>query len=449
MSLAYFPSEDEAAQLQANARQEARLLRTKLEAAERKLKQLTNIDQRTGVLNREGLEQALRCELERSRRHGSCVVACLVACANLAQISTTFGHGLGDLLLRLLAEKLSAGLRRVDVIGRVGEADFLLLLPHTRLAEAELVSERLRLEVQRTALVQTSPPVAVELRLGVAALPLDTCSLGEVLTYTRLASGHGASESLSGLVANLVRGVGLRVVAQPIVELSGQGWAGCELLSRGPAGPFASPVRFLGLARGQDCLTAVDLACLRSCLEKARTMPPDLKVHVNIFPSTLLGLPIRACEDLFEGFAPGRLYLELSEEQFVGDPFELLERVQTLRGLGVRLAIDDVGKGRGTLDSVLLLEPDMVKIDRDLVDRAASDFRKERLLRRMLALTNAVGCEVVAEGVEREEDAALLRALGVHHAQGYLWSRPLPCDEFCARLQVGPAPRGYRSLLAS
>lgn len=448
MSLAYFPSEDDTAQLEADVRGEAALLRAQLEVAERKLRRLEHVDRHTGTLNRDGLEHALQRELERSRRHSSCVVACLVACANLRQIATTFGHGLGDLLLRLLAEKLHGGLRRVDVIGRVGDFEFLLLLPHTRLAEAQLVSERLRLEIERAPLVKASPAVDVELRVGVAAIPLDTCSLGEVLTYTRLASSSEAAESLGQLVQGLARGDGLRVHAQPIVALKG-GWAGCELLSRGPEGPFASPVRFLGLARSQGCLTAVDLACLRACLSEARRVPAPLKVHVNIFPSTLLGLPLAACEDLFRGFEPGRLYLELSEEQFIGDPFELLERVQTLRRLGVRLAIDDVGKGRGTLDSVLLLEPEMVKIDRDLVDRAASDFRKERLLRRMLALTTAVRCEVVAEGVEREEDAALLRSLGVHNAQGYLWSRPLPMAEFLARLQVEPAPQGYRNLLAS
>ncbi len=411
-------------------------LRTELDAARARLERLATVDRLTEALNRQGLELALGRELERARRLGATLVACLVELDNFSGLRDRFGLGLGDVLLRNLASRLAEGMRAIDVLGRVGEASFLALFPQTRVAEAQMIAERLRVDVGRKALIKTSVPFDLELSLGLAPLPLDTCTLGEVLTLTRFArlSQPLVSEELHGTISSLLRGSGLRIVGQPIVELEHERWIGCELLSRGPAGPFESPVRFLGLARAHSSLTRVDLQCVRAALSAARKLPDFLQFHVNIFPSTLLELPVEQCSATFAGFAPGAITLELSEEQFIGDPQELLARVAALKQLGIRLAIDDIGKGRGTLDSVVLLEPHLVKIDRDLVDRAASDFRKEKLLRRTVALANAVKAQVVAEGVERREDAALLRELGVRYAQGFLWSPPVELDAFGAGL---------------
>jgi EAL domain-containing protein (putative c-di-GMP-specific phosphodiesterase class I) len=144
----------------------------------------------------------------------------------------------------------------------------------------------------------------------------------------------------------------------------------------------------------------------------------------------LLDLPVDELVRLFDDRGGAPLCLELSEEQFVGDPRALLERIAALRSSGVRLAIDDVGKGRGTLDSVMLLEPDVVKIDKELISGAYRDIRKERLLRRLVTLCNALRCEVVGEGVEQPNDLSLLRELDVPYAQGFLWSRPRQLAEF-------------------
>jgi EAL domain-containing protein (putative c-di-GMP-specific phosphodiesterase class I) len=127
---------------------------------------------------------------------------------------------------------------------------------------------------------------------------------------------------------------------------------------------------------------------------------------------------------LFRIDGGAEICLELSEEQFIGDPRELTDRIAALRSAGVKLAIDDVGKGRGTLDSVVVLEPDSVKIDKELISGACRDIRKERLLRRLVSVAHAMRCEVVGEGVETAEDLALMRELEVPYAQGYYWSKP-------------------------
>ncbi|MBI4700949.1 MAG: EAL domain-containing protein [Deltaproteobacteria bacterium] len=412
-----------------------------LATAQETLGRLAILDPLTEVLNRRGLENALERELEEARRSGSGVAACMVDCVRFKRVNEALGHAVGDIAMRRVVQRMAGALRKTDILGRLAGDKFLILLPHTRLAEAVLVAERVRLAVAATPVIVSPEPVTVELNVGTTALPWEASNLDEILPLVRIAlaeqagafgrAGEGGEDDrdLARLLRQLVSGSGLRAVGQPIVRLSDERTVGYELLSRGREGLFEAPVQFLRLARDQGILTAVDLQCLKICLRLAATLPAGMQVHVNIFPSTLLDVSVDELLRLLGGCKHADLCLELSEEQFVGDPRELLDRLAALRKAGIRLGIDDVGRGRGTLDSVILLEPEIVKIDRELINGISCDVRKERLLRRLLALTAVLGCEIIAEGVEVAEDAAVLRELGVERAQGYLWSKPIRLGE--------------------
>ncbi|RLB57187.1 MAG: hypothetical protein DRI90_18180, partial [Deltaproteobacteria bacterium] len=404
------------------------------------LERMATVDPVTEVLNRRGIQAALSRELEAARRSGGNVTACYVDCDDFRRVNERCGHAVGDLVLRAVAERLNSALRRTDSIGRVGGDEFLMVLPQTRIAEALLVAERARVAVSSQAFGLAEDLVSVSVSMGVAVLPWDARTLDEVLPLTRLAleqskrcvggegvvgaTGDSLAAALEQLTDELVSGEGLRALVQPIVRVSDEQVVGHELLTRAREGLFEEPAQFLRVARDRGVLTAVDLQCLKVCMKQAQALAPDLQVHVNLFPSTLLDVPTEQLVELLQLEDGVQLCVELSEEQFVGDPRELLERLAALRSSGLRLAIDDVGKGRGTLDSVMLLEPDVVKIDQELISGAYRDVRKERLLRRLVMLAGALNCEVVGEGVENPEDLALLRELDVPYAQGYLWSRP-------------------------
>jgi EAL domain-containing protein (putative c-di-GMP-specific phosphodiesterase class I) len=298
-------------------------------------------------------------------------------------------------------------------------------------------------------------PVEVAMASGVALLEWETATLDDALAALEdamrrrrvatsdpardtmvdglRAAGNGAAEpaedvrELEEVVAGILSGDDLVAVAQPIVRVSDEVVVGYEMLTRGREGLYEAPAELLRLARHRGLLTRVDLRCMQTCLEEAATLAPHLLISFNLFPTTLLDILLEDVINLFEE-SDARLCLELSEEQFVGDPRELGDRIAALRAAGVKLAIDDVGKGRGTLDSVMLLEPDIVKIDRELITGASRDTRKERLLRRLVALAATLGCEVVGEGVEKAEDLGLLRELEVPYAQGFLWSAPASLD---------------------
>ena len=98
--------------------------------------------------------------------------------------------------------------------------------------------------------------------------------------------------------------------------------------------------------------------------------------------------------------------------------------MSALKDAGIQVAIDDVGFGRSSLESLILLEPNLVKIDQKVVRGAAADPGKQRSLKRLVDVVNAMNCEVVAEGIESREDLELLRQVGVPHGQGFLWGQP-------------------------
>jgi len=408
------------------------------------LERMATVDSVTEILNRRGVQAALSRELDVAQRTGGSVAACYVDCDDFRRVNEQFGHGVGDAVLRSVAARLNSALRRTDSIGRVGGDEFLMLLPQTRIAEALLVAERARVAVAAEPFGLADDPVRLSVSMGVAVLPWDARSLDEVLPLTRMAleqtkrcesggsvaaSSDSLASAITQLTGDLVSGEGLRAVVQPIVRVSDERTVGHELLTRAREGLFEEPEQFLRVARDRGVLTAVDLQCLKVCMAYAESLPTDLQVHVNLFPTTLLDVPTEQLVDLLQLEGGMQLCVELSEEQFVGDPRDLLDRLAALRSSGLRLAVDDVGKGRGTLDSVMLLEPDVVKIDQELISGAYRDVRKERLLRRLVVLADALNCEVVGEGVEDPEDLALLRELGVPYAQGYLWSRPRELEQ--------------------
>lgn len=420
---------------------ERELDRTKamLERTNAKLERLAAIDPLTSVFNRRGIEATLLKSLDTARRTGARVTACLVDCDNFKDVNVRLGRGVGDLVLKRLASRIEGALRKCDSIGRIGGDEFLVVMPQTREAEAEMVAERLRIAVAATPIVIDGDEWQQTTSVGVCIVPWDTSSLEELLPRCELALQRSKAEGknavsnslgpatsrplVSSLVETLVTGDALRVVAQPIINLRDGSIAGFELLSRCNHALFESPSRFFALAREHGMATALDLQCLKACIAAAATLPGSGAIHVNMLPSTMLDVEVGALLAMFGDNQ--RLCVELSEEQFIGDPSELVERIGALRERGIRLAIDDVGRGHGTLDSVLFLEPEIVKIDRELVSHADTDVRRKRLLGRLVALGQALECEVVAEGIEREEEAVLLRDLGVVHAQGFLWYRPM------------------------
>lgn len=420
----------------------------RLEAATSRLETLANIDALTEVLNRIGLERALQSEFNRAQRQGWNVVAVMLDCDDFDRINASLGHAVGDVVLKEISGRLRETVRPTDHIARIGGDEFLLLLPDTRLAEGMLVAEKIRLSVAESPLRLASETIRVTASLGVLALPYEFCSIEEVLSLARLAvreskllgknrvsSGekhknsveNADKEALSELTEKLRKGDCFRAVSMPLYRLKDESVFGHEILSRGPAGAFEMPDDLFRVSCEYNLLTIVDLRCLKTCLNASLDPKFDqnTRFHVNLFPSTIIDTPIDRLLTLFPpNRKPGNFCIEISEQQFIGDPAYLRDHVAALKENGILVAIDDVGFGRSSLESLIILEPDIVKIDRKYVSGIADEPAKARLLRRLVKVVNALGAELIAEGIERKDELDLLLEIGIEFGQGWYWGKP-------------------------
>lgn len=406
--------------------------------ANEKLQLISLVDPLTGVLNRRGTEDALARICASSRRQAERAVGLLIDCDNFKAINSHAGYTVGDKTLQLIAQTIKSRIRvGTDVVGRIGGDEFLVLLANTRLAEGMLIAEQIRDAVGRTPLPLSGEelPNTLSVSVGVGSIEPGMNSLREVISLTEsavLASKEGGKNCVTagtdGNADDRFRDLiaapdSIRVAAQPIVQLIDDAEAGCELLFRGPSQSLLeSPGMFFAAARMNSSLTVADRVCLQRCADVADRMNRPHKVHINIYPSTLLDTPTTELLELLNENQD--IVLELSEQEFVGDASQLVNPVNRLRSRGLRLALDDVGFGRSSLETILMLAPEIIKLDRCIVSGVATDGGRRQILTRLVRVLEGLDSQLVAEGVETRADAKVLIDLGIRFAQGFLWGQP-------------------------
>ncbi|MCB1184824.1 EAL domain-containing protein [bacterium] len=435
-------------------RREAAISR-ELASVTARLDWLVHMDSLTGLLNRKGMERALLDELERCRAADRDLLILLVDLDDFSKVNATLGHGVGDLVLTGAARRIRESVRDDDKVGRCGTDRFMVILPGTDEATGEVVAEKIRLAISRDEITAGEHRLQTTASIGLTAINANSASFDEVLATAdfvlqrskiqgknRVARAASVAEVemirpvLAGpeMVAALLRGNVLEVRHQPIVNMADGRIVSREMLTRGPDGPLRRPDNLFRFCQENNILPAVDLRCLKLCAAAARAMGPGTGYHVNIMPTTLLQTSeaelLRVLLGGDDG-SDGHCCLELSEQQLLGDPAVLVPRVRVLQEAGIKVAIDDVGFGNSCLEGLIMLHPQVMKVDKRLVRGLAGDPEMRRALERLLRVADVLGAEVVAEGIETTDDYEILLGMGVKYGQGYLFGRPQPC----------PAPR--------
>lgn len=393
---------------------------------------LARIDPQTDLLNRQGFQEALAREAQWAAGRGGDLLVTLINLDNFRQINDALGHAVGDVVLKETARKFRAALRATDYAARIGGDEFMALLPQTRPLEGMRIAEKLRMAISGTPIVLSSGSVRVTASLALLKVPPRSAAIEEILSQAhwllRRAKVAGKnrvvyewaapaeaerSDFVPQVLSALQRGDRFRALRHGIRRLDDEREIGVEILTRATIGDFEMPADFFRVAYEGNVLTLVDHLCFKSCLAAAARIDPALACHVNLFPSTLLGIPTA---QLIEAIPPGRpagsICVEVSEAQIIGDPSYLVEPLSALRGAGLEIAIDDVGFGRSCLENLILLEPDVIKIDKKCVSGIAGNVPQERALKRLLAVVESLGAEAVAEGIETAAERDTLKALG-------------------------------------
>jgi EAL domain-containing protein (putative c-di-GMP-specific phosphodiesterase class I) len=230
---------------------------------------------------------------------------------------------------------------------------------------------------------------------------------------------------------------GLRVLFQPIVEVGPEGKRGVhalECLTRGPQGTNLENAGVLfDYVRRKREESRVDRACVSTALDTAVAIPNRPLLSLNVHASTLgrdLGFPAFLGERAAAaGIPPGDLIVEIVEHAPPWDGHSFLAALQTLRDMGVRIALDDVGLGQSNYRMVLDCRPDYFKIDRYFAHGSAGDPHRRAVMESVHQLARKFGAQVVAEGIERPEDLETVTSLGIDLVQGYIFSPPVTADK--------------------
>jgi EAL domain-containing protein (putative c-di-GMP-specific phosphodiesterase class I) len=274
--------------------------------------------------------------------------------------------------------------------------------------------------------------------LGPAAdASLNPRDLGMVRTFADLAADelkrrHAAAaeiEAIRAPVADMIASGGPDIVFQPIFRVSETRPAGFEALSRfssANGAPPRGPDRWFADAARVGLAEPLELAAVKRALALLPCLPAEAYLTVNVSPATATS-PLLAAALVQAG--PERLVLEITEQQEADDVDTLLASLAPLRAAGLRLAVDDAGAGYSGLQKILLLRPDIIKLDRFFVNGIDHDPSRRALTLALVAFAHQMQAELIAEGVETDAERATLEALGVAKLQGWLLGRPQPIDK--------------------
>lgn len=222
-------------------------------------------------------------------------------------------------------------------------------------------------------------------------------------------------------IVEVLSGDAMRSVFQPIVDAAAGRIVGVEALTRFESEPIRSPDKWFADAAAVGLGFNLEMAAIRSALKHQDYLPEGAYLSVNCSPEVLID---HGLEALAHEVDASRVVLEMTEHTAISDYASVLERLAVLRSRGFRVAVDDAGSGFASLQHILQLRPDIIKLDSGLIRDIDVDPAKRALATAMITFAQDLGAELVAEGVETVEEFEAVRQLGISKIQGYLLGRP-------------------------
>jgi len=422
--------------------------------AEEEITRLAMEDHLTGLANRRAAEARLQLEWNRARRSDNATFALALADVDhFKRVNDRHGHEAGDVALRHVAHAIESNLRGGDWVARWGGEEFLICYHNLDEGGALAAAERTRQHLAASPASVDGTSIALTLSLGVsvyrAGLDSITQMLAEADGLLYEAKQGGRDRALCAGVIPGRRGTVVwegaqvqralreaRVMAafQPVIDLASGRVVGDEAFARiVTSGERDVPAaEFIGAAKSMQLAKAIDEAIvLQALAQPASSNPADRTPHVRFISLSpeFLSHP-RAARELAEvagrlsGQQPGlRFVVEVTERQG-GNLARLREHLQPLIDAGMGLALDDFGSGYSSFQYLADLPIQYLKVEGWIVARLAADARMQRLLEGIVAAARKVGLITVAECVEDEATAVLLREAGIDWAQGYLFGAP-------------------------
>lgn len=418
--------------------------------------ELAQHDALTGLPNRKLSYEFAERLLDSARRGKARVAVMFIDMDHFKPINDTYGHEVGDAVLREVARRLNASVRGEDTAGRLGGDEFLVVLSHIRdVTDAAHAAQHLVESLGQPYHVgnlklHSSPSI------GISFFPDDGGDLATLLQHADIAMYHAKkggrnnfhlyTPALNESAARILRIESrlhcaleqdeLRLHYQPVIDIATQAVIGVEALMRWPATGVA-PSDFIPVAETCGMIGPIGEWELNEACHQARQWQdhglPPMMLSVNISPLQFRQFTLRDNIDMAlrtHNIEPGNLQLELSEAMLLKNPDESISILRGIKELGVKIALDDFGKGDSNLGLLGQRLIDTLKVDQAFVRKLASDEDSVSMTEDIMDLSKTLGLQIVAKGVESAEMHMMLRDSDCLQMQGYHLSPPLSGQEF-------------------
>jgi diguanylate cyclase (GGDEF)-like protein len=410
-------------------------------------------DQLTGLPNRSLLEDRLRQAMITARRQDTLVGVCCIDLDRFKAVNDRLGYEPGDTALKLVGERLSGGIREIDTLAHYGGDEFMLILRDlAHVSDAHKICLRLLQDVGRPFMID-GHTITITASAGISIFPEHANTADLLLRNADLAmraakrTGPGEAELYSPVMGRQSRraaeiaealmaaiaGDQFRMVYQPIYTVKKEiiGFEGL-LRWKHPAWGQISPLEFVPIAEETGLIVPIGDWVLSKVCRQARewdvggALPIRFFINVSGVQLARPDFTEKIAATLKEsGLAPNRIELEITESWIISNLKGAAEKLQTLRDLGIGTAIDDFGIGYANFSYLQELPLDTLKIDRSFIHRLNGSSANLSTVRAITGLAQQLGLQVVAEGIETEQQLSQLREIGCDLLQGFFLSRPL------------------------
>jgi len=413
----------------------------------------TEYDSLTDLPNRAMLVRQLEIAQEAAESHGEGFALFVIDLDNFKTLNDTQGHPTGDAFLKVVAERLRDCVGPEAFLARLGGDEFAVLQRDLMEEEAGEMADHI-VDALLAPVTLNGREIMAGGSVGVALAPengTDPAILmknAELALYRAKAQGRGCvrffeagmDESarvradLETDLRNALANETMDVYFQPLVNTRTRKTAGYETLLRWnrPGHGLVSPGVFISCAEETGIIVPLGEWVIRKAIEEAAHWKEDVPVAVNLSPAqmknpslvaTVIGALAASQLD------PSRLEIEIVESVLMDETEHNIRTLHALRELGVKIALDDFGTGYSSLSYLRAFPFDKIKIDQRFVRDIDSSVENQAIVRAIISLAKHLGMRVTAEGVENEQQAAILAGLGCTEVQGFLYSRPIPASE--------------------
>jgi diguanylate cyclase (GGDEF)-like protein len=426
---------------------------TERRRAEAEIAYLARHDTLTGLANRRLFNEQLGQVLASRKRDDSVAVLCLDV-DRFKAVNDTLGHPIGDMLLKIAAERLRTCVRESDLVARLGGDEFAVVqVGVSQPSEVTALATRI-INAIGAPYDLDGHEVVVGMSIGIAVAPNDGSDAGQILKnadmalYRAKADGRGiyrffeqemdarmqARRALELDLRKALAASEFELFYQPIIDARTESVRGFEALIRWrhPQRGVIAPMEFIPLTEETGLIVPLGEWVLRRACQDAASWPGDLSVAVNLsvaqFKSKhLVQTVIHALAA--SGLAPTRLELEITESVLLQESDDTLAMLHQLRELGIRISMDDFGTGYSSLGYLRKFPFDKIKIDRSFIQDMPAGGDSLAIIRAVVAIGASLGINTTAEGVDTPEQFERLRVEGCTEVQGYFFSPPRPANE--------------------